>query len=632
MEIIQRIEHEIERLNKQILDDESFRGRESVNLHGLVCLLRFAAWRYPQELRNWFTRDPKKYKITINPGIVKRFSLSKPKGHDGAQLRIHIFDHAEETAKHNHQRSFITMCIQGSYEYRYYDINYDNPKEKIKFYYRPEKEDREIDENGVSQPFKFVKEEMGEIFRIQYDGWGSKKRSVSVEDQEIFDQEYGPMFVDNQWYHTVHSHGSVDEPVITVLIRRQKEKPEDTLFIRTESDKKFEEEADTEDATPQQIDTMWEQVSSALTKGSTPADIRSSISSNAINEFMNPVSKIIRISEQFLGDEENFSQLQNFLKLNDFSFCPIIKQDNGREILVKCIDDNGNEFFTKKEDSLGPDTPIMFGILYTVLSPKFVVPIVDQSNGQFLGLLSLFDILRNLKRFASSIITASLDSDASDVVTQCANLITAVNNLHEFAKENRYELRKAKPEAINDILMPLGDLLLNIDLTNLMISEYDSPEEKGTWIESVSQSMFEVDENCRSTSLLQELKQVGDFDSFAYRMPDGSYKLVEHTGNETNLDAITEHATPEQVVSKINAGNWPLFAEIESSDELKIISTEELFSQIGMRTMSTTYAKASKKETQSMLNNLILKGVRKHPDYTEDDFESVPMIFTDLKG
>ena len=166
------------------------------------------------------------------------------------------------------------------------------------------------------------------------------------------------------------------------------------------------------------------------------------------------------------------------MKLNDFSFCPVIKYDNGREILVKCIDDNGNEFFTKKEDSLGPDTPIMFGILYTVLSPKFVVPIVDQSTGQFLGLLSLFDILRNLKRFASSIITASLDSDASDVVTQCANLITAVNNLHEFAKENRYELRKAKPEAINDILMPLGDLLLNIDLTNLMISEYDSPEEK----------------------------------------------------------------------------------------------------------------------------------------------------------
>ena len=76
MEIIQRIEHEIERLNKQILDDESFRGRESVNLHGLVCLLRFAAWRNPQELRKWFTRDPKKYKITVNPGTLLYFDFN----------------------------------------------------------------------------------------------------------------------------------------------------------------------------------------------------------------------------------------------------------------------------------------------------------------------------------------------------------------------------------------------------------------------------------------------------------------------------------------------------------------------------------------------------------------------------
>ena len=45
---------------------------------------------------------------------------------DGAQLRVHIFDDAEDTQKHNHQRSFISMCIQGSYEYRYYKPNLNN--------------------------------------------------------------------------------------------------------------------------------------------------------------------------------------------------------------------------------------------------------------------------------------------------------------------------------------------------------------------------------------------------------------------------------------------------------------------------------------------------------------------------
>ena len=38
-------------------------------------------------------------------------------------LRIHIFDDATETAKHDHQRDFITMCIQGAYEYRYYRVD-----------------------------------------------------------------------------------------------------------------------------------------------------------------------------------------------------------------------------------------------------------------------------------------------------------------------------------------------------------------------------------------------------------------------------------------------------------------------------------------------------------------------------
>ena len=119
MDIIRRIDDEIKRLNNQIIDDNSFRGRESVNLNGLVCLLRYAAWQDKEGLRAWFMRDS--VEKSINPKIVKRFNLFEDENrHDGAQLRVHIFDDAEDTEKHNHQRSFISMCIQGSYEYRYY--------------------------------------------------------------------------------------------------------------------------------------------------------------------------------------------------------------------------------------------------------------------------------------------------------------------------------------------------------------------------------------------------------------------------------------------------------------------------------------------------------------------------------
>ena len=631
MDIIKRIEAEIERLNRQILKDETFQGRESVNLNGLVCLLRYAAWRNPNELKNWFTRDKKKYKITVNPGIVKRFSLSKPKGNDGAQLRIHIFDHAEETAKHNHQRSFITMCIQGSYEYRYYHVNYDNPKEMIKSYFRPLKENREIDENGVSQPFKFIEEKMGEITRVQYDRWDSDIRYVTNNDEQIFDQSYGPMFVDNNWFHTVHSNGSVEEPVITVLIRRQKEKDEDTLFIRTDKDTKFENEPDTEDADEEQIETMWKQVSNALTKGSTSPLNDEYLSSNAITEFMNPVSKIIRVSQPFIENKDNFQQLQHFLRLNDFSICPITKRENGLETLVKCIDEEGTEYFTEKTDSLDPKTPIMFGILYTVLSPKFVVPIVDEKTNEFYGLLSLFDILSNLKRFATSIITASLDINTADLISPCANLIQAVNKLHDFAKENRYELKRVNPEVINDILMPLGDLLLNGELSNLMITDNYLPDEEGTWVETISKYVFNVDENCKSPNLLKELKKMSDFDNFAQRNAvDGSYDLVSIDG-EDPLDAITEHADPSEVLRKIRDGNWPLFVNIQSKNQLNIISTEELFSHLGTKMMATNYQEIVNPDKNVLLNKLLLKGTKRHPSFTSEDFDIVPEIFSNLE-
>ena len=101
MGIISRIEEEIDRLNEQILEGSTFENRDSVNLNALVCLLRYAAWRKPDVLKKWFTREGTE--TSINKNVVKRFSLyENEKNPDGAQLRIHIFDNAKETAKHDH--------------------------------------------------------------------------------------------------------------------------------------------------------------------------------------------------------------------------------------------------------------------------------------------------------------------------------------------------------------------------------------------------------------------------------------------------------------------------------------------------------------------------------------------------
>ena len=91
MGIINRIEEEIKRLEKQILEASTFENRDSVNLNALVCLLRYAAWRKPDILKKWFTREGTE--TSINEKVVKRFALyENEKNPDGAQLRIHIFD------------------------------------------------------------------------------------------------------------------------------------------------------------------------------------------------------------------------------------------------------------------------------------------------------------------------------------------------------------------------------------------------------------------------------------------------------------------------------------------------------------------------------------------------------------
>ena len=178
MDVIDQIKYEINRLNDQILKREAFNEQDGVNLNALVCMLRYAAWKESKKLYDYFTREGCNWKqATINPKIVKRFSLHEPEGDDGAQLRIHIFDDAEETSKHNHQRSFITMCIQGGYEYRYYKfVEEGNSKietwNRVNGKFEPVKQksepfDRSVTVQRISKALSFLQEKIDHTFLTQ---------------------------------------------------------------------------------------------------------------------------------------------------------------------------------------------------------------------------------------------------------------------------------------------------------------------------------------------------------------------------------------------------------------------------------------------------------------------------------
>ena len=626
MEIIKRIDNEIKRLNKQIINDESFKGRESVNLHGLVCLLRYAAWRNKEQLRDWFMRDS--VEKSINPKIVKRFNLFEDENsHDGAQLRVHIFDDAEDTQKHNHQRSFISMCIQGSYEYRYYKPNLNNATGgKVLQYY-----------TRVGGKFVEAEKHKGELKLVRYKDYLDMKGEEVETDQyglpkekQIFDTDTGPLFVHHDWIHTVHPRNA-EEVVITVLIRRQRKKTEDTTFIKiVGEDDEFQNDAPPKDASEEQANAMFEQVCNALLRGINSGKPNISNETNAIEEFMIPASGIARVSPEFLQDERNLNAIIQFMKLNDFSLCPVVKNSRGKQKFLQCIDQNGEAHFIEEKNCLSPETPIMFGILYTILSPKFVVPIVGD-DGEFYGLLSLFDILNHIKRFASAIIAASLDAHSAELVIACSELISAIDNLHNVTGDSKYDLTNTNPEMINQILMPLGKLLLSKDLASLVVGEEFETDSDRPWLAKIAKHVFKVDDRCNSPEFLDEMENTGDFSSFIQETAGGYARVSSNGFIDLNLLESTEK--PENVKEKITQ-MWPLYVKINDNSDDKssigIISTEELFSKTGIRAMNDVYDKLDN-ENKQILVDLLLKSSLRYPNFDKNDFTNVRRIFRSLK-
>tara|TARA_B100001250_G_scaffold276235_1_gene238689 strand:+ start:1242 stop:3104 length:1863 start_codon:yes stop_codon:yes gene_type:complete len=618
MGIIGRIEEEIKRLNEQILEGSTFENRDSVNLNALVCLLRYAAWRKPDVLKKWFTREGTE--TSVNEDVVKRFALyENEKNPDGAQLRIHIFDETRETAKHDHQRDFITMCIQGAYEYRYYRVD-------------------ECDKGGVVQYFnridgEFVKADPpskpGKIVRVKHtnETWNDEKgEKVRNDYEKVFDSSVGPLYVNSKWIHTVSPKYTEEKSVITVLIRRQKKKDKKTIFIRGPGDDEFEEEEPPRPAKPHEIDYMFEEVRRALVGEATEEYSGQSFDSNAITEFMNPAQKLVKVSPDFIKNKSNLDELTNFMKLNDFSFCPVVEEVDGVENFVKFIDHKGDSFFSKENDCMDSSTPILFGVLYTVLSKRLIIPIVKKSTKEFLGILSLFDIVKNVKRFARMIIDVSIDSGDSNSVQLCAELISGLNELQDVAVDNRYHIRGENPELFNKILTPLGKLILNKELANLKINEEILPNELESWIDTISNNFFQVNNECKSVEFLSEIKERCDFDTFVQRNEDDSFTKVNHDSSEEVLEAIPETSGPKEVIEAIKEGHWPVYVDIKSKDKIKIVSTDELFSYHSLSDLVPELEKIEGNEKIRLLNRLLLKSNLKRPVFNSDDFNDVRVI------
>ena len=152
------------------------------------------------------------------------------------------------------------------------------------------------------------------------------------------------------------------------------------------------------------------------------------------------------------------------------------------------------------------------------------------------------------------IINASIDSGDSEAIQLCAELISGLNELQDMAVENRYHIRGENPEIFNKILTPLGKLILNKDLAYILIQEEDFPIELDTWIETISNDFFQVNEKCKSIELLSEIKTKCDFSTFVQRNGDNSFTKVNYNSSEETLNTISEDSGPEELIESIKKG------------------------------------------------------------------------------
>ena len=621
--VIDRIDHEVKRLNADIVEKREFYGKHGVNLNALVCLLRYAAWKEPEGLKEWIMRPGCDWdQASINPKIVKRFSLYEPDGDDGAQLRIHIFDDAEDTSKHNHQRSFITMCIQGSYEYRYYKIDEQKDAPSIEIWKR-------VDGN-------FVKDRNinANIRRVSHSHKDDEGTDINPDkDTFVFGVESDPLYVNDKWIHTVHPHNT-DEEVITVLIRREKAKEKgDTIFVKEPGDKDFEEEEEPRDADEQEIDEMFLAVKKALIGDAEIIDSEFNINTNVIQEFMLQKSKIARVRPSLLRNQHCFTELKAFMSLNKFSFTPVTENRNGVEKLIKFVGIEGEDFFESSQDWLDPNTPILFGIMYTILSPNYIVPIVDKKTDEFLGILSLHDIMNNMSRLAGPMIQSSIDANQGNSVKAYSELMNSLVELNNVVEKDNYSPDDSHTEAINKVLAALNKLILDKKLVNLNISDTPNTIQNESWLDEISGDVFFVGPGCKSNSLLRELHQTGNFSTFVESIDDAfeiiSLLETDKKRKVRTLEKLDSNSTAQELIDWIRESkdHWPVYTYSTTHKRLGIISTDELFSRIGIQKIAEQLNAITDDKKSRILSKLLIKSHQRRPNFDEEEFNSVRDLF-----
>jgi hypothetical protein len=534
--ITQRLTIELEQLAQDIRQLDEFDQETTLDIHALSCLLRYAAWAEPSLLKSWLLTK----KFTINPMIVERVELftdleGEGVDQDGVELRIHIFRNSNETFKHSHKQSFITVCLQGEYRFRYYTIQ-DSDDAEVMVYRR---------QHGRQS---FVETINGEMIEVKYNEYGEMKRH---QGGALFTPDDIPMFVDSTWMHTV-KHTS-EEPVITFVARRGKCTTETTVWRGPrDKDPSSENDSPPRDATQEEKEELCAEIINALLRDQTPRS--SGTYWNDIEQSLVATFPKISIS-QFPDNDAKRKALYGTMQDNSVRSVPVLNENN-RCTAVICIpvvdealDDESYAPFDVIDEpmTVTSSDPLLYAVLAMILNETLVVPIVDEQGG-FITLLTLRELLIDYEMLGRALLWSMYQSerDHPNALIFAKKLISALRELYNccYIAEKR-PTRVEHDRLVHNVLTYLDELLILIPNVSLKVHKVTPEISSQTLLTDIPSTPYVVIEEGRRVSDDHDLRWLMNSLSLPNNhltvYKDGEVlTLLSHEGDEQALTEIDD--------------------------------------------------------------------------------------------
>lgn len=575
--VIEQIESEIGRLAEYIRATKIFDESTTVNVHSLVCLMRYSAWKEPDAFKEWITSK----KMERNPGVLDRIILMKSidkSSEDGVEFRVHIFRDGNETFIHSHKQDFVTSCIQGYYIHRIWDVESDE-SQKIRVHVRTPKTGELTDLDVTNQRkllgFTVESDEEGTFIR------GCFRKPVRETKFEVGQK---PMFVDRDWHHTVHDEDALTS-VITIVARRGDRSKATTVLTDPEGGAK-EPEVNTVDSDPSEEEKslMYQELLNALLHRGHFQDASQEAKGTDLGKYMTRIEQLVRFDESVVDSPASMEGIRVFLKSNDFTMAPLVNDaDRCVGILRRPVSLEGqSESITRRDpQTIGLSEHLFGAVLFNVVSRDLIVPVEDQ-DGSLAGLFSISDLVQD-EDFSRALLYSIAREDLGD-----SSIGTARNFLDKLKElKGSFNGRMTKSEIdglVHSLLLELGELIvMNKSYDFGRTSEPTIGGGEG-WLEkSAHWPMYkfcvkscESDEDIQlARHLLRELKKGSDIDQILIESESGDIRLMSTSSeNLFDVETLPLESSFGDVVSSLRRSSLPII--LCRDEEYGIVSPFEL--------------------------------------------------------